>query len=61
MNINQYKNIRSCLIILKEENKKGFDNCNHNLRNYVINLLENFKLIFKDFDIIKEHILKEIN
>ena len=60
MNINEYKNIRSCFKILSEENKKGFENCNHSLRNHCINLLESFELRFKDFDIIKDNILKEL-
>ena len=60
MSINQYKNIRSCLIILKEENNKGFENCNHNLRNYCIDLLHSFESMFKDFDSVKDNIIKEI-
>ena len=60
MNINQYKNIRSSLIILKEENKKGFEKCNHSLRNHCINLLEGFNKMFKNFDEIQNHILEEI-
>lgn len=60
MNINQYKNIRSALIILREENNKGFERCNHGLRNHCITLLESFQDDFKNFDIIKNHILEEI-
>ena len=60
MNINQYKNIKSCFKIFQEENKKGYYNCNHALRNYCVDLLESFNVMFKDFDIIQEHILKQI-
>ena len=60
MNINQYKNIRSCFIILKEENKKGFEKCNHSLRNHCIDLLESFETMFKDFDAVKDLIIAEI-
>lgn len=60
MNINQYKNIRSCILILHEENKKGVDNCNHSLRNHCVNLLESFSTMFKDFNLIQDNILKEL-
>ena len=60
MNINQYKNIKSCFKILQEQNKLGFENCDHYLRNHIIDLLETYEQQFKEFDIIKEHILTEL-
>ena len=61
MKIRQYKNIKSCFIILKQENNKEIENMNHSLRNHCIGLLESFEAKFKDFDLIKDNILKEIN
>ena len=60
MNINQYKNIKSCFKILAEENKKSYYNCNHALRNHCVVLLEGFNEKIKDFDKIQNHILGEL-
>ena len=60
MNMGQYKNIKSCIKILHEQNLLGVDNCDHSLRNHCVNLLESFSIMFDDFDAIQDNILLDL-